>query len=304
MRQLRHLAITGLALGTILTASSAFAQELEPGLYHSSPIGVNVAAAQYIYATGNVLFDASLPVEGADAETHTLALSYVRTLGFFGRNAKLDIQAPLGTGTFEGYVDGVFHTREPEGVADPRFRLAVNLIGAPALRRQEFAAYRQGTILGASLQIIVPLGQYDPERLINLSSNRWSFRPEMGLSRAQGRWFLEAVAGAWLFTDNDEYFGGTTLSQDPLLFVKGNVIRTFKRRSWISVNYGIASGGESSIDGAPPKGLQTNNRLAVTLAVPYGRSVFFKFTYTNGLSTSLGADFDSYGAGAQYSWGG
>ena len=300
-----------LALVLLLTASSltpeppaASAQELEPGLYHSSPVGVNVAAAIYTYSIGNVLFDASLPVEGADAETHTLGLSYVRTLGLFGRSGKLDLQVPLGTGTFEGYVGGVFHTREPEGLADPRLRLAVNLIGAPALKRAEFASYRQGTILGASLQIIAPLGQYDPARLINLSTNRWSFRPELGLSRAQGRWFFEVAAGAWLFTDNDEYYGGTTLSQEPLLFVKGDAIRTFKRRSWIAVNYGIASGGESSIDGAPPKGLQTNNRLGLTLAIPFGRSVFCKFTYTNGLSTSLGADFDSYGAGLQYSWGG
>lgn len=305
----------GFALATILAAlwlappsalgpPAAIAQELEPGLYHAAPVGINAAAAIYTYSTGNVLFDASLPVEGSSAETHTLTLSYVRTLGLLGRNAKLDIQAPLGTGTFEGYLAGEWRSRKPEGLADPRFRLALNLIGAPALRRAEFATFRPGTILGASVQVIAPLGQYDPERLINLGTNRWSFRPEMGLSRAQGRWFFEVVAGAWLFTDNPDYYGGTTLSQDPLLFLKGDVIRTFKRKSWIAMNYGVARGGESSVGGAPPKGLQTNNRLGLTLAIPIGKPWLCKFTYTNGLTTTLGADFDSYGAGVQYSWGG
>jgi hypothetical protein len=280
------------------------AQELEPGLYQSAPIRLNALFANYTFSTGNILFDPSLPIEGASSDIHTVGLGYLRTFGLFGRFAKTDLAVPISAGDFEGYVSGAYRTRSPSGLADPRLRVAVILIGAPALERQQFAAYRQGIILGASLQVVAPLGQYDPSRLINIGSNRWSFRPEMGLSRTRGRWFLEAAAGAWLYTENAENYGGTTLRQDPLLFVKFDAVYTFKRNTWVAANYGLATGGETRIDDAPPKGLQTNNRVGVNFALPIGRSWICKFVYTSGVTTRLGADYDSYGVGLQYTWGG
>ena len=280
------------------------AQELEPGLYQNAPLGQNSVTANYTFSTGNVLFDASLPVEGAQADLHSVGLGYLRTVGLFGRSAKIDVQVPVAWGTFEGYLAGAYRTRSPSGLADPRIRLAVNLLGAPALDLPQFTSYRQRTILGASLQIAAPLGQYDPTKLINLGANRWSFRPEVGLSHARGRWFLELIGGAWLFTENADYFGGSSLTQEPLYFVKTDVIYTIKRRLWASANYGLATGGETSVDGAPASNLQTNNRLGLTLALPVGRATSLKIIYTSGLTTRLGADFDSFGAGFQYGWGG
>lgn len=293
-----------LALALVATPTPAFAQELEPGLYHAAPIGLNAATTSYTFSTGNILLDATLPIEGAHADLNTVGLGYVRTMGLFGRTAKVDLQTPIGWGTFDGYVGGVYRVRKPSGFADPRLRLAVNLIGAPALRRAEFAAkHRPGTILGVSLQVVAPLGQYDAERLINLGSNRWSFRPELGLSSARGRWFVEMATGAWLFTQNPHFYGDVTLSQEPLLFVKGDVIYTFKRNTWLAANYGVATGGETSTNGGAYKDLQTNHRMGATLALPVRGAFVFKATYTSGLTTRLGADFDSYGAALQYSWG-
>ena len=296
--------VAATALALCLVAAPVIAQELEPGLYHSSPIGLNAAIAGYSYSTGNILLDSSLPIEGAHAKIHNVNLGLIRSFSMFGKTAKVDVQVPIGFGHFEGYVAGVFRTREPTGPADPRVRVLLNVIGAPALSRAEFASYRPGTIVGVSLQAVAPLGRYDPERLINLGSNRWSFRPEVGLSRAQGRWFLELSSGAWLFTDNHEYYGGTTLEQSPLLFVKGDVMYLFRRGMWAAVNYGIATGGETTVDNGPTSEIQTNNRLGATFAYPLGRSFSMKIVYTSGLTTRIGADFDSYGAALQYSWGG
>ena len=301
-RHLCYVALIGSVL--VLWGGRGLAQELEAGLYQNAPLRMNAAIAGYTYSAGNVLFDPSLPVEGAHAKTHTIALGYLRTIGVFGRSAKVDAQLPIGWGTFEGYVAGVFRTRSPSGLADPRLRLTVNLLGAPALERKEFASYQQRTILGVTTQVIVPVGQYDAAKLINLGANRWAFRTEVGLSHTRKRWFLEAVGGAWFFTRNSNYYGGSSVTQQPLYFVKGDVLRTFKRGVWAAFNYGIATGGETSVDDAPAASPQTNNRLGVTLALPVASATSFQLKYTSGIATRLGADFDTYGAVIQYSWGG
>jgi len=206
----------------VTSAAPARAQELEPRLYQNAPLGLNALVFSYGYSAGNFLVDSSLPIEGAKAEVHGIAIGYVRSFEFFGKSAKLDAVLPVSWGTFQGVVAGEFRTRKPSGLADPRFRVAVNLWGAPALSLREFGSYQQKTILAASVQIAAPLGEYDPDRLINLGANRWSFRPKVGVSNARGRWYFEVAAGAWLFTENTDYFGGSSLAQDPLYFVKGN----------------------------------------------------------------------------------
>jgi len=281
------------------------AQELEPGLYQNVPTGLHGATLGYGFSTGNILLDSSLPLVDADAQIHSVLLGYVRTLGVGGLAAKLDVQAPLSWGQFEGTVAGVQRTRSPSGLADPRLRFMVNFIGAPALAGPDFATYRQGTVVGAGIQVALPLGQYDPERLVNLGSNRWSFRPEIGVSRRQGRLFLELAGGAWVFTRNGDYYGATTLDQEPLYFAKGNVIYNFRRRGlWLSLNYGRATGGETTVGGVAKQDIQTNDRAGVTLALPLGRPASLKLIYTNGLTTRLGADFDSWSVAYQRTWGG
>jgi len=295
-----------MASGLLLAAlhHRAVAQELEPGLYQNAPVGMNVVAVGYAYSNGNVLVDASLPLEDVTAELHGVALGYVRTLNVLGLSAKLDAQAPVSWGSFEGEVTGEQRVRSLTGLADPRIRFAVNLLGAPALSLPEFVKYRQRTILGASVQVVVPLGQYDPERLINLGANRWAFRPEVAVGQALRRWNFELAGGVWLFTGNGEFFGGASRTQKPLYFVKGNVIYSLRRGLWLSLSGGHAEGGETRVGGVARNDLQSNNRVAANLALPAGRATSLKLTYTNGLSTRLGADFDSFGVSVHYSWGG
>ena len=277
------------------------AQELEPGAYQNAPVATNVVYGGYGLSKGTVLFDATLPIEDVEATVHAIALGYLRTLSVFGRSAKLDAQVPLSWARFVGTVEGELRTRTPRGLADPRVRMVVSLFGAPALARPEFARYRQQTIVGASLQVVLPLGQYDRSRFINLGANRWAFRPEVALSHAAGRWILEAAVGSWLFTDNDEYAGGS-LSQQPLYFAKGNAIYSFRRRLWASLSYGHATGGQTILNDSARQDLQRNNRLAAALSLPVARSSAVQVVFTTGVTTRLGADFDSIGVGYQYSW--
>ena len=115
-------------------------------------------------------------------------------------------RCPSASGCASGFLSGSASyrgdavEREVDGFADPLFRLSVNFYGAPALTLPEFKSYEQDLIVGASLQVSVPAGQYDSTKLVNIGTNRWSFKPEIGASKALGPWTLELKAGATLFT--------------------------------------------------------------------------------------------------------
>jgi hypothetical protein len=289
-------------IAVIASAAVAHAQDLEPRLYQNAPVGLNGLVFGYGYSAGNFLVDSSLPIEGAKAQLHGVTMGYVRSLDFFGKSAKLDVAIPLSWGTFEGFVAGEFRTRKPSGLADPRFRFAVNLFGAPALSLREYPRYQQKTIVAASVQIAAPLGRYDPEKLINLGTNRWAFRPEVGVSNARGRWYLEMAAGAWLFTENPDYYDGSSLTQGPLYFVKGDVIYNFETSIWLAFNFGYATGGETRVDGQRAATLQRNSRIGATFSFPIAERNSLKLVWTSGLTTQIGADFDSLNVLYQYTW--
>ena len=200
------------------------AQELEARTYSNAPVGLNFIGGAYVFSTGNVLVDPSLPVEGLESDLHLFALRYTRTIGFLGKNAKLKLVLPIAKASFTGFLAGESRSRAIEGFGDARAIFELNFLGAPALEPREFGGYRQATIVGTSLAVILPTGQYDADKLLNLGTNRWGFRPEIGVSRAVGRWTLEATGTVWLYTDNDDFFGGQLLDQDPLYALQGHVI--------------------------------------------------------------------------------
>ena len=157
------------------SALPSAAQELEPGAYSVSPVGVNFLVATYNFSGGDVTFDPALPVEDAEATIHTTVFAYVRSVNVFGRSGNVGIVAPYSVGHVEGLYIGELAEVDRSGFRDPLVRFAVNLYGAPAMNLKGFASYRQRTNIGVSLVAALPLGEYDPTKLINLGSNRFSF---------------------------------------------------------------------------------------------------------------------------------
>jgi hypothetical protein len=292
------------ALATLLLASTAAAQELEPRALVNAPIGMNflVAASGYVY--GNVLLDPALPLEDGRARLATLGIGYLRSVDLFGLGSKVGLVVPFATGEWEAVVAGADTSTTRTGGGDPILKLSVNFIGSPARTRSEFRDYRQSTVAGASLQIVVPLGQYDPDRLVNLGSNRWAIAPRLGISQVAGRWMLEGYAGAMLYTTNTNFYGGKILTQDPLFDVQAHAIYSIRGADfWAAGSMGYGWGGRSTIDGTPKDGVE-NVRLSALVRVPLARGHGLKMVYINGLQTRLGSDFDTFQLAYQYAWGG
>jgi len=276
------------------------AQELEPGAYTVSPVGINLLNLTYGLNTGDVTFDPSLPVEQASARIQSLAIAAARSVNLGGRSATALVAFPL----MGGHVSGIYLGEPAEvrrtGFGDMRVRLGINIYGEPARRPQEFVKTARSKLnVGDSVMMVLPTGQYDSSRIINLGLHRAAFKPEAAIIRNFERWMFEIYGGVWLFTSNDDFFGGHTRSQDPLLSLQFSLRRTFRPGLWISGNANFYRGGRTWVDDVGKLDFQSNSRVGTTLAVPITRRNAFRFAVSEGAYTTIGADFFNISASFQ-----
>jgi hypothetical protein len=276
---------------------------LEPRAYSVSPVGTNIVVAGYGRSAGDLAFDPSLPVTDASATINGAFAGYFRSTDFFGRSSSVSAVLPYAWGNLQGRVDGQFQQVRRSGLSDPSIRFAVNLRGAPAMDLKKFSAYRQKTIIGASVVVAAPLGQYDPAKLINLSGNRWAFKPEIGVSREVSRQLnVDFYLGAWLYTANSN-FQGRTRKQAPIANSQFHLSYNVKPRAWVAFDAVFYTGGRTTINGVERADLQRNSRVGGTLSLKLNTRQSLKFAYSRGAFTNIGADFHTVSAAYQYLWG-
>jgi hypothetical protein len=282
---------------------AASAQDLEPRQYSSLPTGLNFFVTGYTLSDGGVLVDPAIALENADIEIDGPLVGYARSVAVGSLSGKID--AGLARVCLAGSADfqGQRVTRDVCGLTDAKMRLTVNLKGAPPLPIDEFAGYRPDLVIGASLQLSAPIGDYDSDRLVNIGGNRWVAKAEFGVAKVVSRWVLElALAGAF-FQDNDRFNGDERREQDPIYSVQGHVVRNLNRGYWIALDATHYSGGQTQIDGVQGRDRQSNERIGVTLSVPVNPQQSVKINFSSGVSTRTGTDFDTVGVAWQYRWG-
>jgi hypothetical protein len=284
--------------------SPARAQDIEPRAYSNAPVGVNFLIAGYAYTRGGLSFDSAIPITNANLNTSNVVLAYAKVLDLWGKSGKFDVIVPYTWLSGSADYQGEPVQRTVSGVANSAFRLSVNLYGAPALTLKEFADWEQDLIIGASLQVWAPWSQYDSSKIVNIGTNRWSFKPEVGISKAVGPWTLELQAAATFFTDNPDFFGGNTRSQDPFYSLQGHLIYGFRSGIWASVDATYFAGGRTTINGVLNNDLQRNWRAGATLALPVDRATSIKFYASSGVAARTGNNYDLIGIAWQYRWGG
>jgi len=300
----QHCTLTGAVLLVALVGCIAQAQELTPGAYTPTPINVNFVGVSNSLSHGDLTFDPALPIEDANATIDTTIFTAGRSINVAGRMSNIVLAVPLATGSVKGRYLGEDVSVDRTGLADSQVRLAINLYGAPALTLTDFIRQKRRTVLGASLTTVWPLGQYDSNKVVNLGTHRWAFKPELGVSRTVGHWTFEGYAGVWLFATNDHFAGGRVRTQQPLTSFQFHVEYQFRPRLWVAFNSNFYSGGRTSIDGVKNVDFQKNSRLGGTLSVPVGQRQAIKAAVSKGAVTTIGADFLSLSAAYQYTWGG
>jgi hypothetical protein len=271
------------------------AQDLDPRAYARVPVDATVLIAGFNYTYGGVVLDPTLPIKDLEAKVSSPMLGIVRTFNLFGLTSQTYAVLPYSWAEASGKVLGNDSSITRSGFGDTRLRVSVLFLGAPAVTVEEFAKASPQTVLGASLTVTAPTGQFFNDKLINLGTNRWSFKPEIGLSYYISKhWLLDLYAGVWFFTTNNSFYPGNSVrSQDPLLTFQTHVSYNINPLMWAAIDFTYYTGGQSSVNNVYQDDRQNNSRIGATFNLPVSMQSSIKLAYSTGAVIRVGGDFST-----------
>ncbi len=284
-----------------------FADELEPRRWAHLPVDTNFIGAGYAYTTADISFDPLLKIENGEMKLDTWAAKFIRSFSLLDKTARIDVLQAYQEGRWSGLLDGAPRKVRRSGWSDTIVRFAVNLYGAPPLEGEEYARYRVAidseTIVGAGLSVQFPTGDYMNDKLINLGTNRFTFRPQFGVVHTRGKWTLETTGYVTLYTDNTDFFNGHRLEQAPLYVINGHLIYTLRPAVWVSASAGYDHGGRSTVDGVEKDDRKQDLLWALSLGFPVSRQLGVKISYiASRTQENVGSDTDSLVIGVSAFW--
>lgn len=285
-----------------LIAGTVIAQDLDPWVYGNLPTKMNSAAISYGLAEGNILSDPSSPIQEFETTTNKIALGYLRTMDIFGKLGRFQVIMPFSFMSGRARVNGKDTAGSRTGFEDLRIRIGLNILGSPPLEPKQFGTYRQEFIFGASMVVTVPVGLYYPERLVNLGTNRWGFKPEIGVSLRVGEFFCELYTGVKLSTANYEFQVNKTLKQFPLYSIQSHVSHTFKKSIRMAISGTYVNGGQTSVNDFKQNNYIRHLRGGVSAGVSLGRSHLIVLQANTTITTNASLDYRSVVLSYSYTW--
>jgi hypothetical protein len=298
-----------LVLSSLVALFSAriHAQDLSPRAYVITPIHTNAVLFTWSFFDGGVNFNGSVPISGATGTYNVPIFSLYHTLNFFGRSANITAALPYAFGNFTGQGPlGRRQTIYRSGLLDTTIRFSVNLKGGPAMTPQVFSKWKQKTLIGVSLKIIAPTGQYEPTKLVNWGINRWAFKPELGYSKRWDHLLLDGYGGVWFYTTNPASFAQPVpqpQTEAPIGSLEGHLSYDLKPRYWVSLDGNFWFGGVTTLNGIRNlQTRQTGSRIGGTASIPLGKHQSIKVNYSNGTYVRFGGNYQNVSVAWQYSW--
>jgi Putative MetA-pathway of phenol degradation len=158
-------------------------------------------------------------------------------------------------------------------------------------------------VVASGVTVDAPTGQYDKTKLINLGTNRWGFKPEIGLSYPLRRFDLEVYAGLYLFAANSNYYPGHAFRiQETLSAVQAHVSYTIRRGLWAAIDSTWYGGGSVRVNNGPAAERQSSSSLGTTFSFPLSNYQSIKISYSSGVTARVGSNFNTLGVSWQYLW--
>jgi len=289
----------------VVSSHVLLAQDLAPRAYVITPLHSNAITLTWAFYDGGLNLTATIPII-ATGRYNVPIFSYYHSLSLFGRSANITASLPYGVGNFEAAALGKQRSAYRSGLLDLSVRFSVNLKGGRAMSVEQFSKWRQKTILGASLRVLAPSGQYSPTQLITWGNNRWAFKPEFGYSGRWGHWVLDGYGGVWFYTTNSADFHiprPAPQTQDPVGSFEGHLSRDFGRGTWESMDGNFWWGGVTTLNGIRnPATRQTSSRLGGTAAFRVSKHQSLKVNYSGGTYIRYGGNWQNLSVAWQYSW--
>jgi hypothetical protein len=297
----------------IVLSANTFAQNLSPRAYVITPTHSNALTVTWSFYDGGLSFNGTVPIKDGRGTYNVPIASYYHGFNFFGRSANVNVVLPYAFGDFTGELNNQQRSVYRSGLLDLSGRFAVNLYGGRAMPAKEFRNWRQRVLLGASLTVVAPTGQYDPTKLINWGINRWAFKPEFGYSQRWGNWILDGYAGVWFYTTNQAFFNNPApkpQTEAPIGSLEGHLsydipkLKGFRRaRLWCSLDGNFWWGGITAVNSIRNlETKQTSSRIGGTVSFPLTKFQSVKVAYSDGAYIRFGGNYQNVSVAWQYSW--
>jgi hypothetical protein len=248
-----------IAAGLVFIPHAASAQFTDPRNYQNTAVGTNQLELSYTYAHADASIDTSVPIAGAHLNLNGGTVDYTRYFGVLHRLMWAEAAIPVAV--LDGSLGGTNIHSSTSGAGDSNYAVAMLLKGGPALSFEKFRDYTPTTTLGISVTITAPTGAYNADRILNLGADRWSFKPEIGLSYPFGsdqKWEIDAYANTYFYTNNSAYHGREILRQEPLAGFEGHLSYAFADSVWLAFDTRYSFRGSTVIDGVPQDNPQQN----------------------------------------------
>jgi len=267
-------------------------------------VGVNQLELDYAHATADDSIDTSLLIGGSHLEVNELSAGYTRTFGILHQLAWIKASVPFAY--VSGSVAGSGLSHSVAGAGDASLQLTTLLLGGAALSVADFAKYQPTTTIGVSLTVTGPSGQYDPDAVVNLGSNRWSLKPEIGISHPFGsdqRWVVDGYFYGYFFTDNTEYHGREILRQEPLPGFEAHLSFNLTPDLWASLDANYAFRGTTFVDGVNQNDAQKSLTVGTEANWTIGSRNSVAFLFAKSVVHVNAPIFTQVAVKYFYSWG-
>lgn len=299
----KRLLFASVALATF-HAAGARAQFTDPRNYDNTPIGLNQFELNYAYIHADASIDNSLVVRGANLDLNQGTVDYTRYFGFVGHCMWLEAAVPIAG--LVGSVSGTIIHGSTAGTGDSSYQVAMLFKGGPALTVEEFHEYRPTTTLGGSFTITAPTGLYNSNKILNLGSDRWSFKPEIAFTHpfgAEKHWEFNAYANVSFYTDNTSYHGQQILGQEPIPGFEGHISYSFSDSIWASVDGRCSFRGTTFLDDVSQNNTQRNFILGSELGIALSTRNSMVLEFAKAVVHQNGPALVGFSVRYDYTWG-
>lgn len=258
---------------------------------------VQFAPGQYIYPNSDI--EASIFM--ANWSRHISLFKRASSLSFFlaGGDINADVSAALPAEFLPPGITGAF-SQTSSGFADPGVQLVVNLYGTPQMKSNvDLLNYEPGWTLDAAMMLGIPIGEYDSDKLVNMSLNRWFGRVAFPIKYHFGVFdpghmsSFELIPSVLLFAENDDFLG-QKLENDPIYQLESHLTHDFNIGFFGSLDLLYRSGFQSKIDGVELGDELEIGNLGFTLNYQVTRNVTIRTSFSSNvfgdddLNTSMG----------------
>jgi hypothetical protein len=159
---------------------AASAQVYGPRQWWLAPADTTIPILTGIYTDGNITLDDGVVYPDFNISTYVFSPSVVRFFSLAGQSAQVSIGVPFAWADAELDTGRRKFTQSASGPGDLYLHVATGLINAPSLKGPEFVKYmtedNPPVVMYALTAMTAPTGQYDSDKVINIGTNRWSFR--------------------------------------------------------------------------------------------------------------------------------